>query len=56
MQTALVLTGVTTRDDLAGWQGAPPDHVVRGPGDVVRLVLDEDQDPAEAARSARTSP
>ena len=56
MQTALVLTGVTTDGDLAAWQGAAPDHVLGGPGDVVALVLGDDQPPAPSARSARTSP
>ncbi len=39
MQTALVLTGSSTLDDVATWDGAPPDHVLAGPGDVVPLVL-----------------
>jgi HAD superfamily hydrolase (TIGR01450 family) len=39
MQTALVLTGSSTLDDVAAWAGAPPDHVLAGPGDVVPLVL-----------------
>ena len=39
MQTALVLTGSSTLDDVAAWTGAPPDHVLAGPGDVVPLVL-----------------
>jgi glycerol 3-phosphatase-2 len=56
METALVLTGSTSLDDLAVWQGAAPDHVLRGPGDVVPLVLDDDQPVAPSARSARTSP
>jgi glycerol-1-phosphatase len=56
MQTALVLTGSSTRDDVAAWQGAGPDHVLRGPGDVVPLVLGEDQPITPSARSARTSP
>jgi glycerol-1-phosphatase len=57
MQTALVLTGSSSREDVAAWQGAGPDHVLRGPGDVVALVLGEDQAPvAPTARSARTSP
>jgi glycerol 3-phosphatase-2 len=56
METALVLTGSSSLDDLAAWQGAAPDHVLRGPGDVVPLVLDDDQPVAPSARSARTSP
>jgi glycerol-1-phosphatase len=56
METALVLTGSSSLDDLAVWQGAAPDHVLRAPGDVVPLVLDDDQPVAPSARSARTSP
>jgi glycerol 3-phosphatase-2 len=56
METALVLTGSSSLDDLAVWQGAAPDHVLHGPGDVVPLVLGHDQPVAPSARSARTSP
>jgi glycerol 3-phosphatase-2 len=56
MQTALVLTGSSSLDDVAAWQGAAPDHVLRGPGDVVPLVLGDGQPVAPSARSARTSP
>jgi glycerol-1-phosphatase len=57
METALVLTGSSSREDAAAWQGAGPDHVLRGPGDVVGLVLGEDQPSlAPSARSGRTSP
>jgi HAD superfamily hydrolase (TIGR01450 family) len=56
MQTALVLTGVTTLDDLSAWPGVAPDHVLRGPADVVPLVLGDDQPVTPSARSARTSP
>jgi glycerol 3-phosphatase-2 len=56
MQTALVLTGVTTRADVDAWQGAAPDHVLSGPGDVVPLVLADQPAAAPSARSARTSP
>jgi histidinol phosphatase-like enzyme len=56
METALVLTGSSSLDDLALWQGAAPDHVLHGPGDVVPLVLGHDQPVAPSARSARTSP
>ena len=45
-----------TRDDVAAWQGAAPDHVLAGPGDVVPLVLGDDQPVTPSARSARTSP
>jgi HAD superfamily hydrolase (TIGR01450 family) len=56
MATALVLTGVSTVDDVPVWQGAEPDYVLAGPGDVVRLVLDGQPAEAPCARSARTSP
>jgi HAD superfamily hydrolase (TIGR01450 family) len=56
MATALVLTGVTTMDDVDAWQGAAPDHVLSGPGDVVPLVLQAQAGEAPSARSARTSP
>jgi HAD superfamily hydrolase (TIGR01450 family) len=56
MATALVLTGVSTVDDVAAWQGAEPDHVLSGPGDVVGLVLEDQSAEAPSARSARTSP
>ena len=56
MDTALVLTGSSSEADVEAWQGAGPDHVLRGPGDVVELVLGEDQPVAPSARSARTSP
>jgi NagD protein len=39
MQTALVLTGSSTLEDVSAWTGAPPDHVLAGPADVVPLVL-----------------
>ncbi len=56
MATALVLTGVSSDDDVAAWHGAAPDHVLSGPGDVVNLVLDGQADEAPSARSARSSP
>jgi glycerol 3-phosphatase-2 len=56
MQTALVLTGSSSLADVAAWTGAGPDHVLAGPGDVVALVLGDDQPVAPTARSARTSP
>jgi glycerol 3-phosphatase-2 len=56
MRTALVLTGSSSRADVEAWQGVAPDHVLRGPADVVPLVLDGDQPVAPSARSARTSP
>jgi glycerol 3-phosphatase-2 len=55
MDTALVLTGSSSLDDVAAWDGAAPDHVLAGPGDVVPVVLG-DQPVAPTARSARTSP
>jgi ribonucleotide monophosphatase NagD (HAD superfamily) len=55
METALVLTGSSTRDDAEAWQGAGPDHVLAGPDDVVSLVLGAGH-AAPSARSARTSP
>jgi HAD superfamily hydrolase (TIGR01450 family) len=56
METALVLTGSSSLDDVAAWQGARPDHVLGGPGDVVPLVLGEGHPARPSARSARTSP
>jgi ribonucleotide monophosphatase NagD (HAD superfamily) len=54
METALVLTGSSTPAHVAVWEGAAPDHVLAGPGDVVPLVLGHPVAPT--ARSARTSP
>ncbi len=54
METALVLTGSSTRAHVEVWEGAAPDHVLAGPGDVVPLVLGHPVAPS--ARSARTSP
>jgi HAD superfamily hydrolase (TIGR01450 family) len=56
METALVLTGSSSREDVAAWQGAGPDHVLGGPADVVPLVLGGHQPVTPSARSARTSP